>query len=670
MVVKEIEIKASRWIEQDENQPKWRLPGTDFTYGNQTGIPQEGRVSPISNFAKTASSIPEKVAFMYRNHLEDGSFSEYISIDYNTAFQMVVEIAEGLRAIGIQTGDRVGLMSWNRVEWSLSDLAVNYLGAISVPVYDTMTTEGIIHVFNDSGLKIMIMQRENFDRIARLQTNFEFLETIIIMDNLDTDKRWCLTNSSKFDFTLSSVMGLGRNYIEKNKKDHEDSFFFQPEVQNPETCFSIVYTSGSTGLPKGAMISNQNILYGGCALSTLLPAPAESDRNVNFQDVLFSFLPSAHIFARALEVALHMVHGTVGFFTGSTKTITEDINLLKPTVFAGVPRLFSKIYTAIMDGIADKNFFVRALFSSALDRKIEKIRIGETTPIYDSLVFKPFVASKFGGRIRAIYSGSAPLPKFIAEFMKATFCAVLSEGYGCTETSSAGGVGSIFCNYYGHIGYPRGQTRTKLVERSDMGYSLDNETPMGEIYIGGPVVFMGYWNNEQKTNEVLFDGWVKTSDIGKLDETQNLFIIDRASDTFKGPQGEFIAPGSLENIYVQSPFIEDIVVVGGAVKLVAVVAVEPKYWTEDPEEQAELSKRIIENLDLIGKEHGVRGYEKIAAVHLVKEFTVENGLINPANKKIRKNFKKTFESELFDMLYFVNSKYGAIEQHVEIKCCV
>eukprot|EP00792_Barthelona_sp_PAP020_P008046 TRINITY_DN3192_c0_g3_i2.p1 TRINITY_DN3192_c0_g3~~TRINITY_DN3192_c0_g3_i2.p1 ORF type:complete len:682 (+),score=186.50 TRINITY_DN3192_c0_g3_i2:44-2047(+) len=667
-MVKEIEIKAPHWVEQDDGQLKWHLPGTDFIYGDQSGIPGEGRVSPISSFAKTAFAVPNKAAYLYRNLLEDNSFTDYISIDYQTAFQMVIEIAEGLRIVGVKPGDRVGLMSWNRVEWSLSDLAVNYLGAISVPVYDTMTTEGIIHVFNDSGLKVMIMQREKLDRLTKLRAKLDSLETIIIMDHLEADKKWVSENSGKFDHTVSSIIAMGHEFIEKNKEDEE--LYFNPQEQDTEACFSIVYTSGSTGLPKGAMISNKNILHGGRALCTLLPSPQESERTPEFQDSLFSFLPSAHIFARALETAFHFIHGSIGFFTGSTKTITQDINLLKPTVFAGVPRLFSKIYTAIMDGIADKNFFVRALFSSALDRKIEKIRIGETTPIYDSLVFKPFVASKFGGRIRAIYSGSAPLPKFIAEFMKATFCAVLSEGYGCTETSAAGGVGSIFCNYYGHIGYPRGQTRTKLVERSDMGYSLDNETPMGEIYIGGPVVFMGYWNNEQKTNEVLFDGWVKTSDIGKLDETQNLFIIDRASDTFKGPQGEFIAPGSLENIYVQSPFIEDIVVVGGAVKLVAVVAVEPKYWTEDPEEQAELSKRIIENLDLIGKEHGVRGYEKIAAVHLVKEFTVENGLINPANKKIRKNFKKTFESELFDMLYFVNSKYGAIEQHVEIKCCV
>jgi len=256
--------------------------------------------------------------------------------------------------------------------------------------------------------------------------------------------------------------------------------------------------------------------------------------------------------------------GRVGYFSGNLDILVEDIQELQPSVFVGVPRVYQKIQDRVLSEVAKSNFIRRAIFNHAYSTKESAIDKGSDSPaIWDKLVFSK-VKNRFGGRLRASLSGSAPLSAKTATFMKICLSDLAGEGYGLTETAAGGTSTDVLNTTWSHVGTPLPCAEIKLVDVPDMNYlTTDKPEPRGEIWIRGPCVFKGYYKNPAITSEVLTnDGWFATGDVGKWRDDGNLQIIDRKKNIFKLAQGEYIRPEYIENVYKQSPYITNAFVYG------------------------------------------------------------------------------------------------------------
>ncbi|KAF9618831.1 hypothetical protein IFM89_002699 [Coptis chinensis] len=451
--------------------------------------------------------------------------------------------------------------------------------------------------------------------------------------------------------------------------------FYPPK---PEDIATICYTSGTTGPPKGAVLSHENLIANTSGTSI----------SVKFfpSDVYISYLPLAHIYERANQV-MSVYYGTaVGFYQGDNLKLMDDMAALRPTIFCSVPRLYNRIYAGIINAVKTSGVLRERLFNAAFNAKKQAIISGKKpSPMWDRLVFNK-IRAKLGGRVRYMISGSAPLSPDVMDFLRVCFgCSVL-EGYGMTETSCvissmdeadtlSGHVGSPipacgllgFCFLIGDVFSISSVSEIKLVDVPEMNYTFEDKPyPRGEICVRGPIIFKGYYKDEVQTREVIDqDGWLHTGDIGLWFSGGRLKIIDRKKNIFKLAQGEYIAPEKIENVYAKCKFVAQCFVYGDSLNssLVAVVAVDQevlKAWAasegiqygdlgqlcKDPRARA----GVLADLDALGREAQLRGFESVKAVTLVLEpFTLENGLLTPTFKIKRPQAKAYFAKAISDM---------------------
>ncbi|VAI29830.1 unnamed protein product [Triticum turgidum subsp. durum] len=427
----------------------------------------------------------------------------------------------------------------------------------------------------------------------------------------------------------------------------------------PEDVATICYTSGTTGTPKGAVLSHEN----------LIANVAGSSLGVKFypSDVYISYLPLAHIYERANQIALLHYGVAIGFYQGDNLKLMDDLAALRPTVFASVPRLYNRIYSAITNAVKDSGGLKERLFRTAYNAKRQALMNGRNpSPMWDKLVFNK-IKARLGGRVRLMTSGASPLSADVMEFLRICFGGEVLEGYGMTETSCVITTMDIGDKLIGHVGSPNPSCEVKLVDVPEMNYtSEDQPYPRGEICVRGPTIFRGYYKDEVQTRDVIDnDGWLHTGDIGLWLPGGRLKIIDRKKNIFKLAQGEYIAPEKIENVYAKCKFIAQCFIYGDSFNsfLVAIVAVEPdvlKAWAASEGIQSEDLRQlcadprakaaVLADMDSIGKEAQLRGFEFAKAVTLVAEpFTVENGLLTPTFKVKRPQAKAYFAKELADM---------------------
>ncbi len=406
---------------------------------------------------------------------------------------------------------------------------------------------------------------------------------------------------------------------------------FPDRAPQPADLVTICYTSGTTGNPKGVMLSHRSILSAAVALSNRLP------RELEKKEVLLSYLPLAHIYERVVEASLTGRGHAIGFYAGDPQKLVEDVAVLKPTIFPGVPRVWQRIYDRVTTQVADGNFITRYLFNKAYAAKQDAMRRGDESLSTwgDRIVFSK-IAARFGGNLKVMASGAAPLSPKIAEFMHLAFMSGFAEGYGLTETCGGANATHIKDVNVGCVGAPIAANEIKLVDVPDMDYLVtDKPNPRGEIWIRGTNVFNGYYKQPDITAEVLEnDGWFKTGDVGMWLPSGDLKIIDRKKNIFKTQQGEYIRPEYIEGVMKQVKYIANIFVHGSGLENYLVAVVVPNFetvaqWANQnglgavvkagPAEMAKnekIRKLILRSMNSVAEQEKLRGFEVVKDITL------------------------------------------------------
>jgi len=537
-------------------------------------------------------------------------------------------LSTGLLEKGIKPGDKIAIISNNRSEWVMTDLAILQIGAINVPVYPTISDDDYAFIFNDSEVKIVFVSHEELLVKARLaKEKSPSVEEIFTFENIEGAKSWKELLSEKAD--LEKIQSL------RDKVKAED-------------LATIIYTSGTTGTPKGVMLSHKNVASNTIASKKRLPV------DTNAKGV--SFLPLCHIYERMI-IYLYTYTGVSLYFAESMETIGDDIRDVKPQVFTAVPRLLEKVYDKIIDKGAALTGIKKALFFWAvrLGEKFEPY--GANGPIYEIKlkIARKLIFSKWqealGGNVRAVASGSAALNPRLARIFNAANIPVL-EGYGLTETSPVISVNEIDNNgmKFGTTGRPIDDVHVKIAED-------------GEILVKGPNVMMGYYKRQDLTDEVIKDGWFHTGDIGELENGEYLKITDRKKEIFKTSGGKYIAPQLMENKFKESRFIEQIMVIGEYQKhpsalIVPTFAFLNEWCTRKGIDCSSIEKmlsnekvldRFQKELDHYNAPFGK--WEQIKKFELLpEEFTVGNNMVTPTLKLKRKVILAKYEA-LIEEIY-------------------
>ncbi|KAK2964132.1 putative Long chain acyl-CoA synthetase 7, peroxisomal [Blattamonas nauphoetae] len=535
---------------------------------------------------------PDNDHLGYREYLPNTTKrGQYIWLKYRDVNDLITFVGSGLRKIGLVTGDKIGIMAPNCVEWSLTDYAIACQAFVCVPVYDSYGEKDCQIIVVHSDMKAIVVQRKQLPFAASIKASgmAPHLQFIIVIDDASFTSPECPQGATH---KFSDIVALGK----ANPVPDQEPL--------PNDLFTIVYTSGTTGVPKGAMISHNAVAVGSINLMTrATPPPADQ------QDYLISFLPLAHIFARVLEyTVLHFGCG-IGFFSGTMSTLTDDLMALRPTIMAGVPRVFSKTYSKVFSQVEKKNFVAKLAFKTAYKSKLKALTEGKPAPMSDKLVFNQ-IKDKLGGRLRLAYNGAASLPYHIQEFLSVALGVIIAEGYGLTETCGTTTCGQIVSFDKGNCGVPYRYSEVRLESVPEMDYLVtDKPYPRGEICHRGPTTFLGYYKDEESTQKALDeDGFYHTGDIGmwmpgpyKTDDDPNattyadsLRIIDRKKNIFKLSQGEFISAEKVEAALEKNcKWIKQVIVYGPSTSSALVAFVVPNWdllISEDNEKETGASK--------------------------------------------------------------------------------
>jgi long-chain acyl-CoA synthetase len=479
----------------------------------------------------------------------------YHPLSWAEAADAVSRLARGLAALGIEPGDRVALVSENRPEWVIADLAIMSAGAVTVPAYVTNTVEDHRHILGNSGARAAIVSTAALAaRILPAAAQVPSVRTVIAIEgageapaNLDL-RRW------------EDVLALGG----ATSDDIAQWNTGRVAALSPDDTACIIYTSGTGGVPKGVMLSHRNIIANCRGAYLLLEMLGLGD------DKFLSFLPLSHSYEHTAGMMFPISLGAEIYFAEGADTLATNLVEVRPTIMTAVPRLYETMHQRIRLGIERERGLKRGLFERAvaIGRKRlagETLSFGERLidPVLDRLV-RDKVRARFGGRLKAMISGGAPLNPEIGGFFLALGVELL-QGYGQTEAAPV-----ICCNPPGHIridtvGPPLDGVRVRIAED-------------GEILVSGDNVMKGYWNDPEATTRALIGGWLYTGDIGQLDPDGYLRITDRKRDFIKNSGGEMISPARVEGALTLAPEIAQAMVFGDRRPyLVAVIVPDPDF---------------------------------------------------------------------------------------------
>ncbi|XP_056586257.1 long-chain-fatty-acid--CoA ligase 6 isoform X2 [Triplophysa dalaica] len=647
-------------------RPRAIIPPCDLRHQSQEVEKEDGaRRSMMGSSSKLLSHYHEDAKTMYEVfqrglHITgDGPFlgsrlpnQPYKWLSYKEVFSRAENLGSGLLSQGCQpnTDQFIGVFAQNRPEWIIAELACYTYSMVVVPLYDTLGPDAIRFIINTAEIATVICDKPEkakvlLGKVERGET--PGLKTIILMDAFDLqlveEGRKCAVHIQ----ALKDVEALGK---EKHRK---------PVPPEPDDLSIVCFTSGTTGNPKGVMLTHGNVVadFGGFLKVT--------DKVIfpNQDDVLISFLPLAHMFERLIESVVICHGGRIGFFQGDIRLLPDDMKALRPTIFPVVPRLLNRMYDKIF---SQANTSVkRWLLNFAAKRKGAEVSRGviRCDSIWDKIFFHKIQAS-LGGRLRMIITGAAPASPSVLGFLRAALGCQVYEAYGQTECTA----GCTFTTpgdwTSGHVGAPLPCNLIKLVDVAEKNYFAAKGE--GEVCVKGPNVFKGYLKDPVRTAETLDkDGWLHTGDIGKWLPNGTLRIIDRKKHIFKLAQGEYISPEKIENIYIRSEPVAQLYVHGDSLQscLVGIVVPDPEVfpsWAqkkgfegcfEELCENKELKKAILDDMVRLGKTSGLHSFEQVKDIQIHKDmFSIQNGLLTPTLKAKRPELKEYFKTEI-EQLY-------------------
>ena len=557
-------------------------------------------------------------------------------------FDRVRELSLGLASFGVGPGDRVAIVSESRPEWVMCDLAILARGAVTVPIYPTLSAAQARYILEDCGARLAIASTKlQADKIQEQRHMLPALEAIIVMEEAAAAK--------------ASVMGLealqrrGHDQINAQWGSGKD-FRETARAVQPQDLATIIYTSGTTGEPKGVLLTHANLLSNLIAATEVLP--------VGVDDTALSFLPLSHAFERMASY-LYLFTGVTMIFAESIDTIGRDIAVVRPTVLTGVPRVYEKLQARIMEKGSTGSGAKVALFHWAIKNGVARARAtlrgkraGPLTSlqanIADRLVFSKIRAG-VGGRLRFVISGSAPLPVNVLEFFVGIGIPVL-EGYGLTETSPILTVNPVNAPRAGSVGRTVRDVELKIAED-------------GEILARGAIVMSGYHNKPEASADVLRDGWFHTGDIGSNDADGYLMITDRKKDLLVTSGGKKIAPQPIEAVLKRSPLVAEAVVLGDRRRYAAVLLI-PDFAALE-RRLKDLGRPFAEREELVtrpdvvalyqeivdGLNRELSQYERIKKIAILpREFTIDSGELTPT-LKVKRKVVETKWATLIEELY-------------------
>ncbi len=582
-------------------------------------------------FLNTVKSYLKDDLILYK---EEG---QYVPISTEEFTNRVKYFSLGLKELGLEAGDKLIILSENRPEWLITDLANLCLGGITVPIYPTLISEQIKYIVDNSDAKMVVCSdQEQWQKVEAVKSELTKVTHYITF----------LSDAPEDLLTFADVIERGKKVAQENPELFEETAL----KVKPDDLASIVYTSGTTGVPKGVMLTHSNFVSNITTCAPLLPF---SDK-----DTALSWAPLSHVMERMVDFVF-LYRGTTIAYVESMDTLIENLGEVRPHMMVLVPRVFERFYSGVMDNVQSSPPLKRKIFFWALKvgRKYAQKKLAKQS-ISGWLKFKRNLAHKLvfskiyervGGRIRFFVSGSAPLSKDIAEFFYAMGIVVL-EGYGLTETSPVISLGTFEDTKLGAVGKPIPGVQVKIDED-------------GEILTMGPHVMKGYYKMEEETKEVMEGGWFHTGDIGYLDEDGFLVITDRKKDLIVTAGGKNVAPQPIENLLKTNPYISNVMVIGDRRKFISALIV-PEL--EKLKEYAKSSGIDYESIsDLTRKEEvlnfmlseverstpNLASYEKVKKIALLdREFDIGKNEVTPT-LKVKRNIVEKKYKDLIDAFY-------------------
>lgn len=563
----------------------------------------------------------------------------YREISFRQFGDRVRHFALGLSTLNVQRGDRVAILSENRPEWAVSDLAILSEGAITVPVYQTNSPKEVGYILNNAEVKVVIVSTgEQLEKIQSVRSDVPSLERVIMMDPVD---------GADVD-SFAALLQVGRERSEAEPDQYEEHV----RRSGAADVATIIYTSGTTGVPKGVMLTHENILFNVQAAEKVVPVTEE--------DRCLSFLPLSHVFERTVGQFFMIFHGITIAYAESVETVAENMGEVKPTIVVSVPRLYEKMYAKVLEKVHAGPALRQKIFFWGIEtgRRFTPYRLqGRKGPLTlrlrhglaDRLVFHK-IKDRLGGNLRYFISGGAPLSREIAEFFYAAGVTIL-EGYGLTETSPV-----IAANHHDRIKFG---TIGQALEGVEVRIADD-----GEILTRSPSVMKGYFKDETATKEVIDeDGWLHTGDVGQIDEEGFVAITDRKKDLIVTSGGKNVAPQYIENLLVSDKYISQVMVYGDKRKYLTALVVpdfgvlseflegEGLTFADDSELLAAPRARTFLLSRVQEKLRDLARYEQIKKIALLDhELTQEAGELTPTLKIRRKEVTRKY-FDLLDALY-------------------
>jgi long-chain acyl-CoA synthetase len=597
-----------------------------------------------SSTFKNVSSVPGLIlgAVLHHNkqdalnYREDGKWHNIPAASF---VEQVKNVALGLAALGVRPGDRIALLSENRPEWSISDLAILSLGAINVPIYTTQALDQVDYILSDSGARAIFISNRRLYKHVKPVLDKRPLEHLIFFEDDVAD-------DVEHGIALTGLEQKGRE-LDQGRPGAFDAYL---NAVRAEDLATIIYTSGTTGEPKGVMLTHNNFMSNVISIGKGLP--------IGPTDVALSVLPLSHIFERD-GFYVFCYCGVSVYYSASFDQVGENLREVAPTVMTAVPRLFEKVYHRIIKkGMSEKGY-KRSIFMSSLavgqrygelkdKRRFVSPQLAIKQKLASKLVFSKWRAG-VGGRLRYFVSGGAPLSPALSYSYLAAGIPIL-QGYGATETCivSANRPGN---NHVGSVGIPFDGIELKIAAD-------------GEILVRGPNVMRGYYGQPEATAEVLKDGWFYSGDVGYIGKNGHLYITDRKKDLFKLSNGKYVAPQLIESLLKESEFVSQVVVVGtGRKQPVALIVPDweslnhalAEAGENAPKDHVELSKfpaavKMVQK-DVTRLTGELADYERIRRVALLPhEFTIDGGELTPTLKVKRKVIDERY-GELIEELY-------------------
>ncbi len=573
-------------------------------------------------FKERVRRSPESIAYRSYDHSDES----WKTSTWQEMASAVAQLQAALQNESLQKGDRVAIMAKNCCEWVIFDQAAMGMGLVVVPLYTQDRADNAAYILKDCQAKLLLIgNAEQWSNLTQNEHCFDTLDRVVSIENIDS------VNETKF----------------RNLQDWlpDGNFDLITDTSDTDALATIVYTSGTTGNPKGVMLSHRNILSNSyCALRSIL---------VTDKDELLSFLPLSHTFERTVGYYLTMMCGATVAFARSIPQLADDLLVIKPTGIISVPRIYERVYAGIKQNLDNKSKFTRWLFKLTVDigwKRFEHLQGRQNFsplillwPLLDSLVAKK-VRQRFGGNLKIVMSGGAALAPSISRVFIALGVPIL-QGYGLTESSPVITVNRLKHNIPASIGkvLPEGEIR---IGEND------------ELLAKGNNIMMGYWNCPEETNRVLKDGWLYTGDKAKI-ENGYAYITGRLKEIIVMANGEKVSPTDMEIAIADDALFEQVMIIGEAKPYLAMIAVlskeqwkryaERKGFAEDDFSTAEIEAMLLERISRsLGK---FPGYAQIRRMSCTLEpWTIEEGLMTPTLKVKRPKVMAKYQ-HLIDSMY-------------------